>query len=65
MENKVNYIHATNFINLFDTPRDQGNRKNKAESKKMGLRFFPVKFHGYVLFKLTQNVYYALILHHL
>ena len=65
MENKVNYIDVTNFINLFDTPRDQGNWKNKAESKKMELRFFPMNFHGYVSFILSQNAYHALILDHL
>ena len=25
MGNKINYIHAINFINLFHTPRDQRN----------------------------------------
>ena len=36
MGNKVNYIHAINFISLLHTPQDQGNIK-KAESRKMGL----------------------------
>ena len=53
-----------NFINLFRTPRDQGNYANKAESKKMGLRFFPMNFHGCVSFILSQNEYHALILDH-
>ena len=42
MGNEVNYIHATIFINLFHTPLDQG--KKKTESRKMGLRFFPMNF---------------------
>ena len=37
MGNKVNYIHAQNFTNLFRTPKDQGHSKNKLESRKMGL----------------------------
>ena len=56
MGNIVHYIHAINFWNLFDTPRDQGNYKNKAESRKMGLRFFPMNFHGCIAFILSQNV---------
>ena len=43
MGNEVNYIHATIFINLFHTPLDQG-KKKKTESRKMGLRFFPMNF---------------------
>ena len=65
MGNKVNYIHAIHFINLFHTSRDQGNYKNKAESRKMGLRFFPMNFHGCISFILSENAYYALILDHL
>ena len=65
MSNKVNYIHAMNFTNRFRTPRDQGNETNKAESKKMRLRFFPMNFHGCVSFILSQNAYHALILDHL
>ena len=46
MGNRVNYIQAINFINLFRTGRDEGNSRNKAESRKMGLRFFPMYFDG-------------------
>ena len=28
MENKVNYMHAINFVNLFHTWRDKVNSKN-------------------------------------
>ena len=65
MENRVNYVHAMNFINLFHIPREQGNWKKKAESRKMGLPFFPMKFHGCVSFILCQDAYHALILDHL
>ena len=44
MGNVVHCIHAKNIWNLFDTPRGQGNYKNKAESRKMGLRLFPMKY---------------------
>ena len=50
MGNKVNYIQAINFINLFRTWRDQGNEKNRAESRNLGLRFFPIDFHGRISF---------------
>ena len=46
MENKVNYIKAINSINLFHARRDKGNSKNKAESRKMRFRFFPMYFDG-------------------
>ena len=62
MGNKVNYIHAIKFINVFHTPRDQGNERNRAESRKMLLRFFRMDFHGCILFTMNQNAYYALIL---
>ena len=62
---KVNYINAINFTNLFDTLRDQTNQKNEAESKKMGLQFNPVNFHGCILFVYSQNAYDSLILDHL
>ena len=65
MRNKVNYIHAINFISLLDTPWDQGNQKNKEESKKMGLRFFMMNFHGCFSFILSQNANDALILDYL
>ena len=65
MGNKVNYIHAINFIKLFHTPPGQGSEKNKTESRKMGLRFFPMNFHGCVSFILSQNAYHTLILDHL
>ena len=50
MGNKVNYIHAINFLNIFHTPRNQGNDENKAEPRKMVLRFFPMNFHGCISF---------------
>ena len=37
MENKVNYVRATNFINLFYTRGDEGNSKHKAASRKIGV----------------------------
>ena len=52
---KVNYIHEINFINLFHTPREQGNQKNKAKFRKMWLRLFPM----------SQDAYHALVLDNL
>ena len=37
MENKVNYIHAINFVNLFHTRRDKVNSKTQ---------FLPMYFDG-------------------
>ena len=65
MGNEVNYVHTINFINLFYTQQDQGNLKKKAKSRKMGLQFFPINFHGCFSFILRQNAYHALILDHL
>ena len=65
MENKVNDIHLVNSINLLHTLRDQGNQNNTAESRKMGLRFFLMNFHGCISFIMGQNVYLALTLDHL
>ena len=59
MGSKVNYIHAINFVNLLHTPRNQRNQKIKVESRKIGLRFFPMNFHGYISFILGQNAYHA------
>ena len=42
MENKVNYIKAVNFINLFYTQRDKRNSKNKTEFRKMKLRLLTI-----------------------
>ena len=36
MGNKVNCIHEINFIDLFHRLQDQGNYKNKTESRNMG-----------------------------
>ena len=47
MVNKVNYIHTINFTKTFRTPRDQGNYKNNPESRKKGLRFFPMNSNRY------------------
>ena len=58
-------MHAIDFIDLFHAPGDQGNYKNKAESRKTGLRFFPTNFHGCISFTLSQNAYHAVILDHL
>ena len=64
MRNKVNYIHVINFTNPFHAPCDQGNYKNKAEFRKMRLRFFPMNFHCCISFILSQIAYHALILDH-
>ena len=40
------------------------NEKNKAESRKMGLRLIGMKFHGSISFISTQNAYHALVLDH-
>ena len=50
---------------LFHTQRNKGNLKNKAESKKMGLRFFKMYFDGRIFFILNQNANRTLILNHL
>ena len=46
MENKVNYMQAMNFTNLLHTWREEGNSKNKAHFRKMGLRLFTKFFDG-------------------
>ena len=48
MGKKVNDIHTINFVILLHTPPGRGNEKTKAESRKMGLQFFPMKFHGFI-----------------
>ena len=48
MRKKVNDIHTINFVILLHTPPGRGNEKTKAESRKMGLQFFPMKFHGFI-----------------
>ena len=53
MENKVNYIQATNFINLFYTRWAERNSRNKTESRKMGLQFSAMYFDCFIL---GQNV---------
>ena len=50
MEHKKNYIQAINFINLISyTMRRRKTKKNKAQSRKMGLQFLQcilmVEFH--------------------
>ena len=50
MGNTVNYIHATNFISLLDTPCDQGNYENKAESRKNGIAILYDKFSWLLFF---------------
>ena len=65
MENKVNFMPAINFINLLHTRRDEGNLKNKPESRKMKLQFFSMNFGGCISFILSQNAYLAFILDHL
>ena len=47
MGKKVNDIHTINFVILLHAPPGRGNGKNKAKSRKMGLQFFPMKFHGF------------------
>ena len=46
MENKVNYIQAIHFINLISYTARRWKLKNKAEYRKMGLRFFMMYFDG-------------------
>ena len=65
MGNTVNYIHATNFISLLDTPVTKETMKIRQNPEKMGLRFFTINFHGCFSFILSQNGYDALILDHL
>ena len=45
MKNKVNSTQKKLEI-LFHTRRDEGKSKNKAEFRKMGLRFFTMYFDG-------------------
>ena len=40
MGNKANYTHAINFINLFHTLRDQGNKKIQQNPEKWGFKSF-------------------------
>ena len=47
-------------MDLFHTPRDQGNEKNKAGNRKMGFRFIPM-ICGCISFTSNQNVFHALI----
>ena len=54
MENKVNYLQAIHFINLFYT------RKGK-----WILWLFPMYFGDWISFTLSQNTNHALILDHL
>ena len=61
MEDKVNYIQAINFTNLFHTRRDEWNSKYEAESRKTGLRYFG----AWISFILSQNVNHAFLLDHL
>ena len=60
MENKISYIQAISVINLIHTPRYQGNWKNKAEPRKIGLRLFPMDVHSCVSFRFDQNANHAL-----
>ena len=46
MGNKIYFILAKIFGSLFHTRRGEGNQKNKAEPRKMGLQFFPINFDG-------------------
>ena len=50
MGNTVNYIHATNFISLLDTPCDQRNYENKVESRKNGIAILYDKFSWLLFF---------------
>ena len=40
MKNKVNYLQATNFVNLFYTQQDKWNSKNEAEPKCESRSYF-------------------------
>ena len=44
---------------------DEGNPKNKAESRKMQLQLFTMYFDQWISFMLSQNANHTLILHHL
>ena len=59
MKNKVDYIQAINFINLFFTQQTKKTLKNKTESRKMGLWFFMVYFDDWISFILSQNANHA------
>ena len=62
MGNKVNFIQATDFINLYYTPRGQRNYENKVESRKQCLRIIPIDFYGCISFKMHITL---LFLNHL
>ena len=42
------YIPEINFIILLLTNEIKQTNKNKVESREMGLRFFPMKFGGWI-----------------
>ena len=57
MGNKVNCIHTIDFT--------KETKIIKQNWRKMGLRFFPMNFHGCVSLKLSQSEYHPLIFDHL
>ena len=62
MEYEENFILAINFVNLLNTQRDEGTKKNKIEFREIRLQFFPMNSDGWISFILSQNAYHALIL---
>ena len=48
MENKVNFIPAINYIDIlfFIRGKTKETKRLKRNPEKMGLRFFPINFHG-------------------
>ena len=59
MKNKVDYIQAINFMNLFFT------QQTKKTWLWLGLWFFIVYFDDWISFILSQNANHAVILDHL
>ena len=57
MGNKVNCIHTIDFT--------KETKIIKQNWRKMGLRLFPMNFHGCVSLKLSQSEYHPLIFDHL
>ena len=65
MEYEENFILAINFVNLLNTRRDEGTKKNKIEFREIRLQFFPMNSDGWISFILCRNAYHALIYDHL
>ena len=61
MENKPNYIHATNIAKLFAKWPGKWNSKNKVNSTKMGLWQILKYFSNWNYFALKQNLSHSVI----